>query len=68
MISKKAVNKIEALCEQGCSKVSQLLTKANSGEEIEELANFDGDEITHIIGELGEIMSIYQDKADNRPQ
>jgi hypothetical protein len=57
--SHKVANKIEALCKQGCSHVNQILAKAKSGNEIEELSDFDRSEIEQIIDELGKIMSIY---------
>lgn len=64
-LSKKARDKIEALCELGCSKVNQLLEKAGNGNEIEELSEFSSSEKNLIIDELDEIMSVYDD--DSKP-
>lgn len=61
-LSKKARDKIEALCGLGCSQVNQLLEKASNGNDIEELSEFSAYEITLIINELGDIMSVYDEK------
>lgn len=58
-LSKKAREKIEALCELGCTQVNQLLEKASNGNDIEELSEFTSSEANLIISELGEIMSVY---------
>ncbi len=58
-LSKKAVEKIERLCAQGCSEVNQLLERAKNGNHIEELAEFDHAEIKRILDELDQIMSVY---------
>jgi hypothetical protein len=60
-LSKKARDKIEALCGLGCSQVNQLLEKASNGNDIEELSEFSAYEITLIINELGDIMSVYDE-------
>ena len=64
-LSKKARDKIEALCGQGCTQVNQLLEKASNGNEIEELSDFSSSEAEMIIGELGEIMSVYDDDKNS---
>ena len=61
-LSKKAISKIEALCDQGCSQVNELLDKAENGSKLEELSDFSSNEISQIIDELSEIMSVYDDK------
>lgn len=61
-LSKKARDKIETLCGLGCSQVNQLLEKASNGNDIEELSEFSAYEITLIINELGDIMSVYDEK------
>jgi uroporphyrinogen-III decarboxylase len=62
----KITAKIEALCEQGCSQVNQLLEKSANGNDIEELSEFSTSEINQIIDELSQIMSVYKsDKTDN---
>jgi len=58
-LSQKALNKIESLCEEGCSQINALLDKADDGSELEELSDFDKGEISQIIDELSEIMSVY---------
>ena len=58
-LSTKALNKIESLCEEGCSQINALLDKADEGSELEELSDFDKGEISQIIDELSEIMSVY---------
>ena len=58
-LSKKAVEKIEKLCAQGCSEVNQLLKRAKNGNHIEELSEFDHAEIKRILDELDQIMSVY---------
>ncbi len=60
-LSKKAMDKIEALCGQGCSDVNQLLERAKNGNCIEELSDFNHSEIKQIIDELDQIMSIYDE-------
>jgi len=60
-LSKKARDKIETLCGMGCTQVNQLLEKAGNGNEIEELSEFSPSETDMIIGELDEIMSVYDD-------
>jgi hypothetical protein len=61
-LSKRVTNKIEALCEEGCSQVNKLLVKAENGNKIDELSNFESDEINQIIDELSEIMSTYDNE------
>ncbi|MBT8118381.1 MAG: hypothetical protein KJN89_01580 [Gammaproteobacteria bacterium] len=61
-LSKKAVNKIESLCQLGCTQVNELLEKAEKGHDIEELSGFSKTEISMIIDELIEIMSVYEDE------
>lgn len=58
-LSQKALNKIESLCEDGCPQINALLDKADEGSELEELSDFDKGEISQIIDELSEIMSVY---------
>lgn len=58
-LSKKALEKIETLCSQGCSEVNKLLQRAKHGNHIEELSEFDHDEIKQILDELDQIMSVY---------
>ena len=60
-LSKKLEEKIETLCEQGCSQVNQILNDAKKGEKIEGLEGFNGTEIKQIIGELSKIMSVYDE-------
>ena len=61
-LSQKAINKIESLCEEGCTQINELLNKAGNGRELGELSDFNKDEISQIIDELSEIMSVYDDK------
>ncbi len=58
-LSKKALEKIETLCSHGCSEVNKLLERAKNGNHIEELSEFDHDEIKQILDELDQIMSVY---------
>ena len=62
-LAKKITHKIEALCEQGCTQVNQLLDRAENGKEIEELSEFSQSEVKQIIKELVEIMSVYDDES-----
>jgi hypothetical protein len=64
-LSKKAREKIEALCELGCTQVNQLLEKAGNVEEIQELSDFSSSEKKLIIDELSEIMSVYDEQSDS---
>jgi len=57
--SKKVTDKIEALCRQGCTHVNQIIAMAKDGKSIEELSDFEQNEIAQIITELGKIMSVY---------
>jgi len=60
-LSKKAIEKIELLCELGCTQVNQLLKQAEKGNDIEELSGFTKSEMSMIIEELGKIMSVYDE-------
>lgn len=58
-LSKRALDKIEALCGHGCRDVNLLLEKAKNGTHVEELAEFNHSEIEQILDELDQIMSVY---------
>jgi len=58
-LSPKAIKTIETLCELGCTQVNQLINDATSGKEIEDLADFEPPEVSMIIDELRQIMSVY---------
>jgi hypothetical protein len=60
-LSQKAIEKIESLCEMGCTQVNELLEKADKGSDIEELSDFNKTEISMIIDELVKIMSVYEE-------
>ena len=60
-LSKKALDKIEVLCGEGCTEVNQLLQRAKNGSRIEELAEFNRSEIEQILHELDQIMSVYDE-------
>ncbi len=60
-LSKKAIKKIESLCELGCAQVNQVLEKAEKSDDIEELSGFTKAEMSMIIDELVEIMSVYDE-------
>jgi len=60
-LPKKIEEKIETLCEQGCTQVNQLIDDAKKGGNIEELSEFNGSEIEQIIDELNKIMSVYDE-------
>ena len=64
-LSKKAINTIEALCEQGCTHVNRLLEQAENGNSIEELSEFSSKEVEQIIEELAQLMSVYDENSDN---
>jgi len=59
-------HQIESLCEQGCNQVSELLDKAESGSAISELSEFSHNEVSVIIDELSEIMSVYDKHEDTQ--
>jgi hypothetical protein len=61
-LTEKVTNKIETLCEEGCSEVNKLLVKAENGDTIDALSNFKSEEIEQIIDELSQIMSTYNGK------
>lgn len=61
--SEKVAHQLEALCRRGCSHVNQILEKAKNGKVIEELADFEPDEIEQIIHELDHIMSVYDQSS-----
>jgi hypothetical protein len=61
-LSPKAIKTIETLCELGCKQVNQLISDANDGKEIEDLADFEASEVRMIIDELRQIMSVYDDR------
>jgi len=58
-LSKKAINKIEKLCGQGCTQVNQLIDDAKKGKNITELSEFNNSEANQIVDELSKIMSVY---------
>jgi len=60
-LPKKLEEKIESLCEQGCSQVNQIIDDAKKGDKIEGLEEFNGSEIEQIIDELSKIMSVYDE-------
>jgi hypothetical protein len=57
-------HQIESICEQGCNQVNKLLDQAENGSEISELSEFSRNEVSVIIEELSEIMTVY-DKPEN---
>lgn len=59
-LSKKALNKIETLCGEGCCDVNQLLVRARNGNPLEELSEFSPSETKQILDELDQIMSVYE--------
>lgn len=59
-LSKKALDKIEALCGEGCSDVNQLLERARNGNPLEEFSEFSPSETKKILDELDQIMSVYE--------
>jgi hypothetical protein len=61
-LSQKAIDTIESLCQLGCTQVNQLIVDAKNGKDIKELAEFSHPEQDMIIDELGEIMSVYDEK------
>lgn len=61
-LSQKAIDTIESLCQQGCTQVNQLIDDAKHGKNIDVLADFSDIEQHMIINELGEIMSVYDEK------
>ena len=58
-LSKRALDKIEILCGQGCNDVNLLLEKAKNGSHVKELAEFSHLEIEQILDEQDQIMSVY---------
>ena len=60
-LSLKASNKVEALCEQGCSQINELLDQAKKGKDLDILSDCNTNEVKQIIDELSQIMSIYTD-------
>ena len=61
-LSQKAIEVIESLCQLGCTQVNQLIDDARKGKDIKQLAEFSDSEQDMIIDELGEIMSVYDEK------
>jgi hypothetical protein len=61
-LSQKAIDTIESLCQLGCTQVNQLIDDAKNGKDIKELAGFSHSEQDLIIDELGDIMSVYDEK------
>ena len=60
-LSTKAIDKIESLCELGCTRVNQILEDIQNGNEAEELIEFNSSEKELIISELNQIMSVYEE-------
>ncbi len=60
-LSKKTINKIEELCEKGCTQINALLKKTKKDNKLAELSDFTDSEINQIIDELEQIMSVYDD-------
>ena len=61
-LSQKAIDTIESLCQLGCTQVNQLIDDAKNGKDIKELSGFSHSEQDMIIDELGDIMSVYDEK------
>ena len=59
---KKVSHQIESICEQGCSKVTELLNDAENGNNNNALSEFSRTEVDVIIDELNEIMAVYESK------
>lgn len=63
--SKKVEIKIETLCKQGCSQVNQIINNAKNGNIAAELSEFTQSEVNHIIDELSNIMSVYNEDENS---
>ena len=61
-LSIEVIQKIETLCNLGCTEVNALLAQAKDGKYIEVLSGFNKTEVEQIIGELNKIMSVYTTK------
>jgi len=60
-LSKKLEEEVENICGLGCTHVNQIIDNAKKGDEIKELADFNGNEVEQIINELSKIMSVYDE-------
>ena len=65
-LPQKVMDKIEAICTQGCSQVNQVLEQDAASKESEEFSGFTESEKTLVIEELKKIMSVYEENdSDN---
>lgn len=61
-LSEKVLEKIEALCTQGCTQVNELLQQDLKNIKSNELSDFTATEKEQILFELKNIMSVYDEK------
>jgi hypothetical protein len=66
-LSPKLINLIESLCSLGCSQVNDVLSRARSGQSINELSELSVAEKEQVLEELDQIMSVYDDSSGENP-
>ncbi len=60
-LSQKVMDKIEAICTQGCTQVNQVIRQDAVSDENEEFSGFSESEKAQVLEELKKIMSVYDD-------
>ena len=59
------MDKIEAICTEGCNQVNQVLEQDASNKESEEFSGFTENEKAMVIEELKKIMSVYKENDND---
>lgn len=64
-LSQKVLDKIEAICTQGCTQVNQVLQQDVASKENEEFSGFSESEKAQVFEELKKIMSVYEENDND---
>ena len=62
---KKISQCVEALCSQGCSRVSGFIAGLKTGEEFTELAGLNTRERQQVLDELVSVMAAYEGRCEH---
>ena len=62
---KKISQCVEALCSQGCSRVSGFIAGLQAGEEFPELAGLNTQQRQQVLDELVSVMAAYEGRCDS---
>jgi hypothetical protein len=62
---KKISQCVEALCSQGCSRVSGFIARLKAGEKFPELAGFNAQQRQQVLDELVSVMAAYEGRCEH---